>query len=74
MQDPRIRSKFRSSLTKSLTHHVTLPIFPNNNAGSLFDLVQETESEQFSSIRWVIGCPLLSSFTSSQPSLNLLCH
>jgi hypothetical protein len=31
--------------------HVTLPIFPNNNAGSLFDLVQETQSEQFSSVR-----------------------
>jgi hypothetical protein len=30
--------------------HVTLPIFPNNNAGYLFDLVQETESEQFSSV------------------------
>jgi hypothetical protein len=26
--------------------HVTLPVFPNNNAGSLFDLVQETQSEQ----------------------------
>jgi hypothetical protein len=25
---------------------VTLPIFPNNNAVSLFDLVQETQSEQ----------------------------
>jgi hypothetical protein len=25
--------------------HVTLPIFPNNNAGSLFNLVQETQSE-----------------------------
>jgi hypothetical protein len=23
--------------------HATLPIFPNNNAGSLFDLVQETQ-------------------------------
>jgi hypothetical protein len=31
--------------------HVTLPIFPNNNAGSLFGLVQETQSEQFSSVR-----------------------
>jgi hypothetical protein len=52
-----------------------LPIFPNNNAGSLFDLVQETQSEQFSSIRWVFGRPVLSSsFTSSRPSLNLLCH
>jgi hypothetical protein len=30
--------------------HVTLPIFPNNNAGSLFDIVQETQSEQFSSV------------------------
>jgi hypothetical protein len=30
---------------------VTLPIFPNNNAGSLFDLVQEIQSEQFSSVR-----------------------
>jgi hypothetical protein len=31
--------------------HVTLPVFPNNNAGSLFDLVQESQSEQFSSVR-----------------------
>jgi hypothetical protein len=31
--------------------HVTLPVFPNNSAGSLFDLVQETQSEQFSSVR-----------------------
>jgi hypothetical protein len=30
---------------------VTLPVCPNNNAGSLFDLVQETQSEQFSSVR-----------------------
>jgi hypothetical protein len=30
---------------------VTLPVFPNNNAGSLFDLVQETQSEQFSSVQ-----------------------
>jgi hypothetical protein len=27
---------------------VTLPVFPNNNAGSLFDLVEETQSEQYS--------------------------
>jgi hypothetical protein len=26
--------------------HITLPIFPNNNAGSLLNLVQETQSEQ----------------------------
>jgi hypothetical protein len=31
--------------------HVTLPIFPNNNAGSLLDLVQEIQSEQFSPVR-----------------------
>jgi hypothetical protein len=41
----------------------------------LFDLVQETQSEQFSSVRWVFGRPVLSSsFTSSRPSLNLLCQ
>jgi hypothetical protein len=51
MQDPSIRPKFSSSPTNSLTYHVTLPVFPNNNAGSLFDLVQETQSEQFSSVR-----------------------
>jgi hypothetical protein len=45
MQDPSIGPKFRSSPTNSLTH-VTLPIFPNNNAGSLFNLVQETQTEQ----------------------------
>jgi hypothetical protein len=27
--------------------YITLPIFPNNNAGSLFDLVQETRSEHY---------------------------
>jgi hypothetical protein len=26
--------------------HITLPIFTNNNAGSLFDFVQETQNEQ----------------------------
>jgi hypothetical protein len=31
--------------------HVTLPTFPNNNAGSLFDLVQGRNSEQFSSVQ-----------------------
>jgi hypothetical protein len=73
MQDPSIRPKFRSSLTNSLTLH--LPVFPNSNAGSLFDLVQETRSEQFSYVRWVFGRPVLSSsFTSSRPTSNLLCH
>jgi hypothetical protein len=41
----------------------------------LFDLVQETQSEKFSSVQWVFGRPVVSpSFTSSRPSLNLLCH
>jgi hypothetical protein len=31
--------------------HVTLPVFTNNNAGLLFDLFQETQGEQFSSVR-----------------------
>jgi hypothetical protein len=31
--------------------HVTLPAIPNNNAGSLFNLVQETQSEPFSSVQ-----------------------
>jgi hypothetical protein len=49
MQDPSIRPKFRFFSDEQ--PHVTLPIFPNNNAGSLFDLVQETQSEQFLSVR-----------------------
>jgi hypothetical protein len=57
------------------TAHVTLPIFSNNNASSLFDLVQENQNEQFSSVRWVFGLSVLSSsFTSFRHSLNLLCH
>jgi hypothetical protein len=31
--------------------HCHDPVFPNNNAGSLLDLVQETQSEQFSSVQ-----------------------
>jgi hypothetical protein len=53
--------------------HVTLPLFPNDNAGSLFDLVQETQIEQFSSAWRVFRHPVfLLSFTSSRPSLNLV--
>jgi hypothetical protein len=49
-----------------------LPIFPNNNAGSMFFLIQETQSEQFSYVRWVFGHPVLPScFTSSRPSYLL---
>jgi hypothetical protein len=37
MQDPSIRPKFRSPMN-SKQPYVTLPTFPNNNVGSLFDL------------------------------------
>jgi hypothetical protein len=40
------RSKHQAKVQVSFNKqpHVTLPVFPNNNAGSLFDLVQETHS------------------------------
>jgi hypothetical protein len=47
MQRSRHRAKVR--VFSDEQPHVTLPIFPNNSAGSLFSLVQETQSEQFSS-------------------------
>jgi hypothetical protein len=46
--------------------HLTLPVFPNNNAGSLSDLVQETQSAQFSSVRLVFGRPGLSSYCNTR--------
>jgi hypothetical protein len=49
MQNPSIQAKVQVSSDDQ--PHVTLPIFVNNNAGSLFDLVQETQSEQFASVR-----------------------
>jgi hypothetical protein len=38
MEDPSIRPKVQIFFDKQ--PHVTLPTFTNNNAGSLFDLVQ----------------------------------
>jgi hypothetical protein len=43
IQDQSIRPKFRSSPTNT---HITLPVFPRNNVGSLFDLIHETQKEQ----------------------------
>jgi hypothetical protein len=47
------RSKFQAKLQVFYDEqpHATLSVFPNNNASSLFDLVQEIESEPFSSVR-----------------------
>jgi hypothetical protein len=49
VQDPSIMPKVQVFCDEQ--PHITLPIFPNNNAGSLFNLFQETQSEQFSSVR-----------------------
>jgi hypothetical protein len=49
--DVRSKHQAKVQVFSDEQHHVTLPIFPNINAGSLFDLVQETQSEQFPSVR-----------------------
>jgi hypothetical protein len=49
--DARFKHQAKFQVFSDEQHHVTLPTFPNNNAGSLFDPVQETQSEQFSSVR-----------------------
>jgi hypothetical protein len=49
--DTRSKNQAKVQVFSEEQPHVTLPIFPNNNAGSLFDLVQETQSEQVSSVR-----------------------
>jgi hypothetical protein len=51
MQDPRSKHQAKVPVFSDEQPHVNLPIFPNNNAGSLFGLVQETQSEPFSSVR-----------------------
>jgi hypothetical protein len=50
MQDPCMHQA-KVQVFSDEQPHVTLPVFINNNAGLLFDLVQETQSEQFSSVR-----------------------
>jgi hypothetical protein len=49
--DARSKHQAKVQVFSDEQPHVTLPIYPNNNAGSLFDLVQEIQSEQFSSVR-----------------------
>jgi hypothetical protein len=44
--DARSKHQAKVQVFSDEQPHVTLPIFPTNNACSLFVLVQETESEQ----------------------------
>jgi hypothetical protein len=48
--DARSKHQAKVQVFSNEQSHITFPIFSNNNAGSLFDLVQETESEQLSSV------------------------
>jgi hypothetical protein len=48
--DARSKHRAKVQVFSDEKPHVTLTMFPNNNAGSLFDLAQETQSEQFSSV------------------------
>jgi hypothetical protein len=49
--DARSKHQAKVQVFSDEQPHVTLPVFPNINAGSLFELVQETQSKQFSSVR-----------------------
>jgi hypothetical protein len=49
--DARSKHQAKVQVFSDKQPHITLPIFPNNNAGSLFDLAEETQSEQFSSVQ-----------------------
>jgi hypothetical protein len=44
--DARSKHQAKVQVFSNEQPHVTLPIFPKNNASSLFDLVQEIQSEQ----------------------------
>jgi hypothetical protein len=44
--DARSKHQAKVQVFSDEQPHVTLPTFPNNNSGSLFDLIQETQSEQ----------------------------
>jgi hypothetical protein len=44
--DARSKHQAKVQVFSDEQPHVTLLIFPNNNSGSLFDLVQEIQSEQ----------------------------
>jgi hypothetical protein len=41
--DARSKHQVKVQVCSEEQPHITLPIFPNNNAGSLFVLVQETQ-------------------------------
>jgi hypothetical protein len=43
--DARSKHQAKVQVFSDEQPHITLPIFQNNNAGSLFDLVKETQSE-----------------------------
>jgi hypothetical protein len=45
--DARSKHQAKVQVFSDKQPHVTLPIFLNNNAGSLFDLVQETQINNF---------------------------
>jgi hypothetical protein len=49
--DARSKHQAKVQVFSDEQPHVTLPVFPNNNVGSLFNLVQETQSDQFSSVQ-----------------------
>jgi hypothetical protein len=49
--DARSKHQAKVQVFSDEQPHVTLPIFPNNSGGSLFDLVQVTKSGQFSCVR-----------------------
>jgi hypothetical protein len=44
--DARSKHQAKVQVFSDERPHLTLPLFPSNNVGSLFDLVQETQSEQ----------------------------
>jgi hypothetical protein len=48
--DARSKNLSKGQVFSDVQRHVTLPIFPNKNAGLLFDLVVENQSELFSSV------------------------
>jgi hypothetical protein len=45
--DARSNHQAKAQVFSDAQPYVTLPVFPNNGVGSLFDFVQETQSEQF---------------------------
>jgi hypothetical protein len=46
--DARSKHQAKVQVFSDEQPHITFPVFPNNNIGSLFELVQESQSEQSS--------------------------